>query len=214
MTFLDLTNDVLVRLREAEVQTISQNAYSKLISKFINDGKRQVEDAWDWNILLTTATVTTSASVSNYVIPNSGTRFKIKRVINQEGDWFLSELNATDMADALRNGAVQLDKPQYFSFKGVDSGNTKVDLYPVPDAIYNIDFDIIKPQAALVNNNDSMLVPAEPVIFYAFARALAERGEDGGLGSGEAYQLFQQSLADHIAIESSRYTTDTIWTGY
>jgi hypothetical protein len=214
MTYLDLVNDVLVRLREAEVQTISQNAYSKLISKFINDGKRQVEDAWDWNILLTTATVTTSASVSNYVIPNSGTRFKIKRVINQEGDWFLSELNATDMADALRNGAVQLDKPQYFSFKGVDSGNTKVDLYPVPDAVYNIDFDIIKPQAALVNNNDSMLVPAEPVIFYAFARALAERGEDGGLGSGEAYQLFQQSLADHIAIESSRYTTDTIWTGY
>lgn len=214
MTYLELTNDVLVRLREAEVQTISQNSYSKLISKFINDGKRQVEDAWDWNILLTTATVVTSATVSNYVIPNSGTRFKIKRAINQEGDWFLSELNATDMADFLRNGAVQQAKPQYFSFKGVDSGNTKVDLYPVPDAVYNIDFDIVKPQAALVNNSDSMLVPAEPVIFYAYARALAERGEDGGLASGEAYQLYQQSLADHVAIEASRYTTDTIWTGY
>jgi hypothetical protein len=212
-TLLELTNDVLVRLREAEVQTVSQNSYSKLITKFINDGKRQVEDAWDWNILLTTATVTTVQGTTNYTVPSSGIRFKVKRVINQERDWFLEELSSNKMSDYQRNGPSDQQPPQYYAFKGVDNSyNTKVDLFPVPDGVYNIDFDIIKPQDELVNNSDVLLVPNEPVIFYAYARALAERGEDGGLGSGEAYQLFQQSLADHVAIEQSRYGTDTLWT--
>lgn len=214
-TYLELVNDVMIRLREAEVQTVSQSSYSKLIGKFINDGKRQVEDAYKWNALVATATVTTSNGTYNYTIPNSGSRFKVLRVLSQESDWFLDELNATEMADVQRNGTADTGKPQYYSFRGLDSSyNTKVDLYPVPDAVYNIDFDIVKPQAELSNNADVLLVPNEPVIFYAYAKALAERGEDGGLIAGEAYQLYLQSLADHVAIESSRYETESIWTSY
>lgn len=214
-TYLELVNDVLVRLREAEVQTVSQSAYSKLIGKFINDGKRQVEDSYTWNALLVTLTVPTVAATSNYVIPNSGSRFTVKRVINQESDWFLDELSSDEMADLQRNGPQEQGKPQYYSFKGVDSNfNTKVDLFPVPDAIYNIDFDVNKPQDELSLNTDILSVPNEPVIFYAYAKALAERGEDGGLQSGEAYQLYLQSLADFVAIESSRYRSETVWTLY
>ena len=51
MTYLELVNDVLIRLREAEVETVSQTDYSKLIGKFVNDAKRQVEDAYSWNVL-------------------------------------------------------------------------------------------------------------------------------------------------------------------
>ena len=42
MTYLELVNDVLVRLRETTVSTVTQTAYSSLIGKFVNDGKRQV----------------------------------------------------------------------------------------------------------------------------------------------------------------------------
>jgi hypothetical protein len=56
-----------------------------------------------------------------------------------------------------------------------------------------------------------MLVPSEPVILGAFARALVERGEDGGLNSSEAYGLYKASLADAIAIESSRFVEEDGW---
>jgi hypothetical protein len=39
----------------------------------------------------------------------------------------------------------------------------------------------------------------------AFARALVERGEDGGLSSSEAYNLYRAMLSDYIALEGTRY---------
>ena len=41
-TYLDLVNDVLVRLREAQVSSVSQNGYSSLIGALINDAKREI----------------------------------------------------------------------------------------------------------------------------------------------------------------------------
>jgi hypothetical protein len=54
-------------------------------------------------------------------------------------------------------------------------------------------------------------VVEEPVIFLAYAKALAERGEDGGITSNEAYGLYKQSLADAIAIETGRYIEEQEW---
>ena len=42
----------------------------------------------------------------------------------------------------------------------------------------------------------------------AYARALIERGEDGGTASSEAYALFRGMLSDAIALESTRYPED------
>lgn len=211
MTYLELVNDVLVRLREAEVQTVSQNAYSKLIGKFVNDGKRQVEDSYMWNALRETYSINTVPNVFSYILTNSGVRFKLEDVINDTSDETMRLLNTTDMNKLFLTNS-QTGSPYYFNFNGLDSnGDTLVDVFPIPDAVYNLKFNVIQPQAPLVNNNDSILVATEPVLFYAYAKALAERGEDGGLQSSEAYQLYLQSLADHIAIESSRNGPDLIW---
>jgi hypothetical protein len=66
MTYLQLVNSVLRRLREDEVDTVGQNSYSRLIGEFVNDAKRTVEDAWAWSALRSTLTVTTEADVFNY----------------------------------------------------------------------------------------------------------------------------------------------------
>ena len=42
------------------------------------------------------------------------------------------------------------------------------------------------------------------IVLGAFARALVERGEDGGLSSSEAYALYKSSLADLISLELAR----------
>ena len=47
MNYLSLVNSVLRRLRETEVSSVADNAYSKLIGDFVNDAKRQVEDAYN-----------------------------------------------------------------------------------------------------------------------------------------------------------------------
>ena len=57
MTYLELVNDVLVRLRESTVTTVGETTYSSLIGKFVNDAKRQIEDSYNWNCLAQTITV-------------------------------------------------------------------------------------------------------------------------------------------------------------
>ena len=48
-TYLELVNDILVRMREPEVSTVQENVLSKLVGRLVNDAKRQVEDAYSWN---------------------------------------------------------------------------------------------------------------------------------------------------------------------
>jgi hypothetical protein len=212
-TYLELVNDVLIRLRENEVTSVSDNSYSKLIGKFVNDAKRQVEDAYNWNSLSTTLTADTTASLFNYVLVGSGQRFRVIDAVNDSTDDYLRLKTTQDMNQLFLMTTTESGAPRYYNFNGTDSnGDTQVDVYPVPDAVYNLRFNIIKPQVALSANGDTLLVPPEPVIFGAVARAMVERGEDGGLASNEVYALYKQSLGDAIALESGRYLEEDSWT--
>jgi len=212
-TYLQLVNDVLIRLRENEVSSVSDNAYSKLIGKFINDAKRQCEDAYNWNALSDTLSATTGADVFNYVLVGSGQRFRVIDVINDTNDYFL-ELQTTEQMNKLfLIQTAQKDQPRYYNFNGTNSnGDTQVDLYPIPNGVYNLRFNVIKPQVPLSANSDALLIPSEPVIFNALARAMGERGEDGGIASNEAFAMYRQSLSDAIALESGRYLEEAEWT--
>ena len=206
MTYLELVNDVLIRLREAEVETVSQTDYSKLIGKFVNDAKRQVEDSYSWNVLSTTLTISTVANTHSYSMTGAGQKFRVIDAINDTQDLTLRNIPFANMNRFLNFGTTQTAAPTYYAFNGVDgSDDTKVDVYPVPDAVYSLVFDLIVPQATLSSDSTSLLVPSELVIQNAYARALVERGEDGGLNSSEAYQLYRSMLADYIALESTRY---------
>ena len=211
MNYLDLVNDVLIRLREDEVTAPTDTPYAKLIGKFVNDAKRVVEDSFQWNVLTETLTVTTANDLFNYVLTGSGQRFRVLDVVHSEDDVFLQPVTSNVMTNYLLNASVHKGSPYYYNFNGVNNGDTQVDLYPVPDGVYNIYFNIFKPQNALSAGADELLVPAEPVIKYAYAQAVAERGEDGGLAAQEATALADISLADHIAMAAHRQNDEYIW---
>jgi hypothetical protein len=212
MNYLNLVNDVLIRLREDEVTAVTDTSYSKLISKFVNDAKRFVEDSYQWNALSETLTVTTANDLFNYVMTGSGQRFKVIDVINSEDNFFLEYMPFSQMNNLFLNQTPQKGSPAYYNFNGVDVNNdTQVDIFPIPDGIYNVFFNIYKPQLSLSADADEITVPAEPVIKYAYAMAVAERGEDAGLSSSEARALADQSLSDHIAIENGRYSDEYVW---
>jgi len=212
-TYLELVNDVLIRLRENEVTSVSDTAYSKLIGKYVNDAKRQVEDAYNWNALSTTLTADTTASLFNYVLTGSGQRFRVIDAVNDSTDDYLRLKTTQDMNQLFLMTNTESGAPRYYNFNGTNSnGDTQVDVYPIPDGVYNLRFNIIKPQLPLSANATQLLVPSEPVILGAVARAVAERGEDGGLASNELYGLYKQSLGDAIALESGRYLEEDSWT--
>lgn len=212
MNYIQLVNEVLVRLRETEVSSVNDNAYSKLIGKFVNDAKRNVEDAYNWNSLSDTLTAVTATDLFNYVLDGSGQRFRVIDVLNDTTDIEVYGASTRWMNQKFLLNPTQKGPPQYYNFNGVDSnGDTQVDLFPIPDGVYNIRFNIILPQPIMTTDATVLKVPYEPVIMLAYAKALAERGEDGGLGSNEAYGLYKTSLADAIALESGRYGEESEW---
>ena len=213
MNYLELVNDVLVRLREDEVTAVTDTPYSKLISKYVNDAKRIVEDSYEWAGLTETLTVTTANNLFNYVLTGAGQRFKVLDVINSEDNIFLQYVTTSVMNGWFLNADnTQTGSPTHYNFNGVNAnGDTQVDVYPIPDGVYNVFFNVYKPQDPLSANSDVLIVPSEPVIKYAYAMAVAERGEDGGLSAQEATALADQSLSDHIAIAQSRRPEEYLW---
>ena len=212
-SLLSLVNDVLVRMREPEVSTVNENVLSKLVSKYVNDAKRQVEDAYNWNALTTTLTATTTADVFNYVMVGTGSRFKVIEIYNNTNRAFLSPKTSKEMTAAfISSESPQPGVPAYYNFNGIDNnGDTQVDLFPIPDAAYTIFCNLYVPQEELLLDADTMFVPKEPVVLLAYARSLVERGEDGGLNSSEAYALYKAALSDYIALEASRYPEEECW---
>lgn len=212
MNYIQLVNSVLRRLRETEVSSVADNAYSKLIGEFINDAKRQVEDAYAWNALSETLSASTTNGIFNYVLEGSGQRFRMIDVLNDTSNSVVQNATTRWMNEQFLLTSVQRGSPAYYNFNGTDAnGDTQVDLFPIPNGVYDIRFNVIKPQVALSADADVLLVPSEPVIFNATARAIAERGEDGGILAGEMAFIYNQSLADAIAIESGRYIEESAW---
>ena len=209
MTYLELVNDVLVRLRESTVSTVGETTYSSLIGKFVNDAKRQIEDSYNWNCLAQTITVSTTSGTSSYALTGAGQKFRINDAINTTSLIGLRNIEFVDMNRKLNFSASSQSIPSEFCFSGVDgNGDTKVDLFPVPSGTFTLLFDLTIPQAALSADGTSVKVLDYLVTQSAYARALIERGEDGGTSSSEAYALFRGMLSDAIALESTRYPED------
>lgn len=214
-SLLSLVNDVLVRMREPEVTTINENVLSKLVSKYVNDSKRAVEDAYNWNALTSTLTATTVNAVFNYALVGTGARFKVIDIYNNTDRFFLNAQTSKQMTANFNSSSTpQKGSPYYYNFNGVDTnGDTQVDVYPVPDGVYTVLFNLYIPQDELLLDASTMLVPKEPVVLLAYARSLVERGEDGGMNSSEAFSMYKQALADYIALEASRYPEEECWVG-
>ena len=206
MTYLELVNDVLIRLREPTVATVTATSYSTLIGKFVNDAKRQIEDAFWWNILGTTITITTSAGTYSYALTGSGQKFQVIDVLNTTSNIGMKNIDFASMNRKQNFSTPVSGIPSEYAFDGVNgSYDTKVNIYPRPDGVYTIPFSLSVPQATLTLDQTVVLVPDVLVVQNAYARALVERGEDGGLSSSEAFLLYKSMLSDYIALEGTRY---------
>lgn len=211
MTYLQLINSVMRRLREDEVATNGQDNYSKLIGDFVNETKREVEDAWNWTQLRSSIVVTTVASDYEYTLTGSGNRYKILQVINDTNEQMMSQVPFAWMNKQKDIIGSTNNSPLYYSVIGSSGGDAVVKLHPTPDSVETLNFYMSLPQESLTSDSTVLSVPEWPVILGTYAKALSERGEDGGMQFAEAAKMYNTAISDAIAIDASNAMTETDW---
>jgi len=207
-TVLQLINKILVRLRESEVGTVDETDYSSTLLRLLNDAKREVEDAFDWVALQNTITVTTAASTHTYDVENAGAgvftnqRSRLLDVYNTTTDVRLTPRPYEWIRIQTQANNEDEQEPFAYAHAGYNSTQSmKIRFFLVPDAVYNMDVEVIIPEEDMTTETDFTKVPWYPVYLKALALAIRERGEDDGEASSEIQMAYQQALGDAVAYE-------------
>ena len=159
-----------------------------------------------------TITISTTASDNTYSLTGGSDNVKVMCVVNdtsnlfmdyQTKDWFNEQLYISSAAEG---------DPRYYTYNGLDaSGDTQVLVGPTPDGVYSLRFDVIKRQADLSSNTDTLLVPSMPVVHLAVALLARERGETGGTSVAEYFQIANKFLSDAIAIDAAKHPEEMVF---
>jgi len=212
MTYLEVVNNILKRLRERTVATVNESTYSSLIAVLVNYANESVETAWSWSALRNTLTVTTSSTVFNYELNGTLSRLTTLDVINDTDDVFMKHKSSHHFNELFLNSTPQTGSPYYYNFNGISAdGDTLVDVYPIPDGVYELRFNVVQRTGDLSDDSDTILIPTKPIELLAYAMAVEERGEDGGINPVSAYARATTSLNDFISLDAAKYPEETIW---
>lgn len=213
-TALTVVNAVLGRLREAQVTDFTA-AYSALILQFVNEAKKETEDAWRWTMLRQSMTVNTVGGTQVYTMTGSGNRWqfqdKQKRMFNSTSKNYVLPFSHDSIEEYKWTTTTTNSIPVFYAIYGALNGDSQFELYPTPDTVYALKIPIYIPQVDLVAVGDVLTVPDLPVVLGAWARAISERGEDQGFKTTDQYQLYLNQLADAIALDAARTESETQW---
>jgi len=203
MTFLELVNQVLIRLREPTVTDVNANKYTKMIAAFVNDAKRAVEDATKWGSLRRVINLTTEAGVNTYVLDETTIRSTVYSVNDRDGGFALKRDTAENLIrDAQLYG--QSGIPSRWGINRLeDTGELRLRLEPSPAGERSYFVNAYLESQDLINNSDIIRVPAEPVYLHAYAHAVRERGEDSGATYRESMDTYRRVLARYLILNNS-----------
>jgi len=212
MTYLELVNGVLRRLRENEVATVTENSYSCLVGDLVNDAKVLVENAWDWSALRQTISIATVNGTKNYSLTGTGWKGKRLNVINDTSNLVMDYRSSDWFDEQYFIGTPVSGAPRHYTYGEVDSnGDQTIDLYPLPDGVYTIRFDAVVRNTAMTSGSDILDIPDQPVLHLSVALASRERGETGGTSTAEYFKIANQYLTDAIAIDAATHPEEMIF---
>lgn len=206
MTYLELVNGVLTRLREPETPSIIQSSdhVVNMVKALVNDAKRHVELAHNWNATRYLWSFKTEVGVPSYILPDTAGGCRIG-VLTLDG-WHVHQW---DLKAVLHLDQSVPGLPFQFAFDGTDNeGNLSVRFGPIPDKAYNIQVLGHRVLDDLKRDEDEIRIPAQPVLYYALALAARERGEVGGQTTAELFNMAQQYISDAIALDANLSPTE------
>jgi len=220
MTYREIINSVLLRLREdtidsdwsGDINSSTISPYQKLIGQLVNDSKQSVESYHDWNALRETFNVRLREGNMQYTLGDAvrgaGVSFRVLDVINKNTGTVLEQINNNELnKKVFPISNIQRGEPSFYALNGISQAaidrepDFNIDVYPIPDANTAnqvLAVNIVGAQKDLTEASQVLRVPAQPVILGAWARAISERGEDGGTQysavAGEARDVLSQAV--------------------
>ena len=213
MTYLEVVNEVLTRLRQDPITGIigEEDESAKMVIKLVNDAKTKVENAHNWSVLRKEWDITTVDSQKRYDLPDSHNYIKVECMSNEDAGYWVDQ-TSTKQRKQKHWGSQTTGAVQFFTVSGAASnGNATVDVWPLPKAGVSLSVEGFQNQDTLTADGDILLVPALPVIYEALAMAARERGEVGGQTSLEIFGVAKQYLMDAVALDGALSPLDNIW---
>jgi len=234
MNYRELINEVLIRLREPTIATDwsgdinNSNVlsdYQKVIGSLVNDSKKYVESHHDWNPLRETFNVTLVDGTMQYLLGDTssgvGLSFNILDVRNKNTGQQLDQVNNDWLNDRMfPTSQVQRGEPIKYALNGSGQASAsrepdaQIDFYPVPDSSVDshvVAINVVKPQDNLKLASDIIKIPTRPVILGAWARAISERGEDGGTQSSLVAAEAIEALNMAIQLDAGNFEYERDW---
>lgn len=229
MTYLELVNSVLRRLREDTVNTVNENDYSALVGEFVNDAKRLVEDSWSWSQLIRTATMPYTQGATDPLDledfqpnPDDGQFNERARLWRDPETGIVGAYVITDNKEREIGVIPQTASKVMRLINGNDSAQAQVQnvitstnpsaasgasrlrfyLDSIPDASETLLLYVVNPQNALTGDSEVLIVPHDPVIQLAYLYCLYERGEELGEALSLTVSKAEAALADAIMHDS------------
>ena len=230
MTYREIINSVLRRLREetiasdwsGNINDSTITPYQKLVGELVNDAKKSVESYHNWNALRETFNIQTKVGNMQYTLGDanrgSGVSFTVLDVINQTTGTVLEQVPNDWMNEQvfpITNASS--GEPTSYAFNGISQAGTNrepdfnIDLYPVPDAKQIISVNIVGAQKELKEAAQVLRVPSQPVVLGAWARAIAERGEDGGTQQGAVAAEARDALLQALQLDAGNFEYERDW---
>ncbi len=183
-----------------------------MVSDFVNDAKQVVEDSHEWSTLRTTIVVPTVADTTEYSLTNAGERVKIYSAINDTSNFFMRYESPNWFNNAYYISGEVTGTPDAYTFSGVDSNDdTKIRVYPKPDAVYSLRFDLIARENELVNDADTTALPKNAIVHNAVALLARERGETGGTTAQDYFAIAEKYLSDAVALDAYKNPEEFIY---
>ena len=234
MTYLELVNEVLVRMREDEIVSVKDadnDPQQKLACKHVQDAHRRVADSHTWNACRREWLVDLIHGVSKYPLKGAPQGSAIYSVTRVKPVQDLLEVNARKFAQFQPGQG----SPTYYAPMSTLNGELEVQVYPTPDNTHSSTGDVnsyavakfgesafssgqkalrvtgyAKPMP-LIADDDVIRIPNAPVLDYALAFASSERGEAGGRAAVELLESARSSLGDAISWDVNNSSAEYIW---
>lgn len=218
-TLLQIVNAVLVRLRESTVVAYNTTEYSTQITGVVNAVKTEIEEAYRWEAMRDTYSVSAVSPTTGYALTGSGMNAEIidgwntttgQKLTKQTKKVFDTYFFGVPTGQSLQTGNVGEFVPA-----GLDANyDQKIDVYPVPATTQALKFQVYRPQNDLAANGDIPLCPQNVLIEETIARLLVERGDDGAAQPDPATGgkfIRTDLLATAIARDQGSDPTETDW---
>lgn len=218
LTYLQIVNRVLERLRETAVASYNSTDYSTMIAGIVNQVKTEIEEAWQWHALRETYTISCANNASSYSLVGSRATAAVLDAWNMTTGQQLAKGTVAGFNQkffGVGTNPVQTGSPTQYLKSGLDVNlDVTIDVWPIPVTghLDTLKVNAYAPQADLAANGTVPLVPQNVLIEETIARALNERGDENAPKPAPGETFIMQDLLDSaISMDQATDQSEQDW---